>query len=73
MRQYASTSTICSAYEVDSAFFLRRKKDGVFVENKHYIQQGNTLRWDVEELEAWWRGDDSLQAIKNAILKKVLI
>lgn len=73
MKQYVSTSTLCSVYEVDASFFLRRKHDGIFVEKKHFIQQGNTLRWDFESIENWWRGESSENSMKNKILAKVLV
>jgi len=43
---FVSTETFCTQYEVEKDFFLRRKKSEEFIKNIHYVQKGNTLRWD---------------------------
>lgn len=70
---YVSTKTLCEHYEVDKDFFLRRKSSGEYKKNFHYVQQGNTLRWDFDKIKAWWRGEDTNIHIVNSVLNKVMI
>ena len=69
---FVSTATLTEQYEVSKDFFLRRKESGEFIVNVHYIQKGNTLRWDFEKVKAWWRGEDIPTASVDSILNKVL-
>ena len=71
--KYVSTATLCEIYEVEAMFFLRRRKDGKFFENIHFIQQANTLRWDLQLMEAWWRDDNSTASDVDEILNRVLL
>jgi len=70
--KYVSTSTLSEYYEVGKEFFLRRKEKEEFVKNIHYVQQGNTLRWDFDKIKAWWRGEDSASFSVDSILSKVI-
>lgn len=56
-QQYLSTNTLCTKYEVEKKFFLRRIESGEFVLNKHFIKRGSTLRWCAKAIDEWWRGD----------------
>jgi hypothetical protein len=70
--KYVSTSTLSEYYEVSKEFFLRRKESGEFEKNIHYIQQGNTLRWDFEKIKLWWFGNDIPKNSVESILNKVI-
>lgn len=70
--KYVSTATLSEYYEVGKEFFLRRKESEEFVKNIHYIQQGNTLRWDFEKIKSWWYGNDSTTKTVDNILNKVI-
>ena len=73
MKKYVSTATLCELYELDAMFFLRRKKDGLFIERKHFIQKAKTLRWDLDMIELWWRDDEVSSVDIDDILNRVLL
>jgi hypothetical protein len=67
---YKSISSLCEIYDVDRQFFERRMKDNIFVLNRHYIKQANTVRFDLDAVQAWWRGEEAINT--NEILNKIL-
>jgi len=69
---FVSTEKLCETYDVDKDFFLRRKKSEEFVKNIHYVQKGNTLRWDFDKVLSWWKGEDSNAAKIDSILNKII-
>jgi len=69
---FVSTETLCNHYELDKDFFLRRKKSEEFIKNVHYVQKGNTLRWDFERIKAWWMGEDANMKKVDSILNKII-
>ena len=69
---YKSTSTLCEIYEVSKDFFQRRMKSGEFIINKHYIKQSNTVRWNFEVIEKWWRGSSLSSKEMDDIFNKIL-
>lgn len=72
MIRYASTSTLCLAYEVSKDYFLRRKKSGEFMKNTHYVENSNTLRWNIKAIEEWWFGESLLSSDVDSILNRVI-
>lgn len=71
MKQYASTKTLCEIYEVGKEFFTRRI-DKEFFLNEHFIKKSNTLRWDAEAIEQWWRGSSATDTQTEDILNRIL-
>ena len=69
---FVSTETLCNHYELDKDFFLRRKKSEEFIKNIHYVQKGNTLRWDFDKIKAWWMGEDTNMKKVDSILNKII-
>jgi len=69
---FVSTETLTKQYEVDKDFFLRRKKSEEFIKNVHYVQKGNTIRWDFEKIKSWWMGEDLNTNKVNNILNKII-
>lgn len=69
---FVSTETLCNQYEVEKDFFLRRKKSEEFIKNIHYVQKGNTLRWDFERIKSWWKGEDLNMKKVDSILNKII-
>ena len=69
---YKSTSTLCEIYEVSKDFFQRRIQSGEFIVNEHYIKQANTLRWNIQAIERWWRGKDKLSNDLDVIFNRIL-
>ena len=72
MYKYKSTSTICEIYEVGRDFFQRRIQSQEFILNEHYIKQANTIRWDFQAIESWWRGSSLSSKEIDDILNKIL-
>jgi len=72
MKIYKSISTLCEIYEVGRDFFQRRIQNGEFILNEHYIKQGNTIRWDFEAIEKWWRGSSLSSKQIDEIFNKIL-
>ncbi|WP_455756347.1 hypothetical protein [Sulfurimonas sp.] len=72
MNKYKSTSTLCEIYEVGRDFFQRRIQSEEFILNKHYVKQANTIRWDFEVIERWWRGSDISSNEVDEIFNKIL-
>lgn len=70
--KFISTENLCNIYDVEKHFFLRRKESGEYQKNIHYVQQGNTLRWDIEKIKEWWYGDTLPHNRKDVILNKIL-
>jgi len=72
MFKYKSTSSLCEIYEVSRDFFQRRIQSGEFIINEHYIKQANTIRWDFQAMEEWWR-DSALSSKQiDNIFNKIL-
>lgn len=69
---YKSTSSMCEIYGVHRDFFHRRIQSGEFIINEHYIQQSNTIRWDFEAIEKWWRGSLLSSKEMDDIFNKIL-
>ena len=72
MKIYKSTSTLCEIYEVGRDFFLRRIQDGEFVINEHFVKRSNTIRWDFEAIEKWWKGSSLSSEQIDEIFNKIL-
>jgi hypothetical protein len=72
MKDYKSTSTLCEIYEVSRDFFQRRIQSEEFILNKHYVKQANTIRWDFEAVEKWWRGSSLSSKEIDDIFNKIL-
>lgn len=76
MKKYLSTAHIADMYDVSQDFF-RNHMDSTFKRGVHYVQHDKScpIRWDIEEVEAWWRGEDqSLDKEKiNALIEKLLV
>lgn len=71
MKNYVSTKTLCEIYEVGKEFFTRRMGEEFFL-NEHFIKKSNTLRWDAEAIESWWKGTSTVDAETDDILNRVL-
>lgn len=65
-KQYISTNRIAEIYDVTADFF-RHRIGSTFSKDIHYIQHDKNcpIRWDVEEVERWWRGEKSLHLISK--------
>ncbi|OHD97109.1 MAG: hypothetical protein A3E21_07225 [Sulfurimonas sp. RIFCSPHIGHO2_12_FULL_36_9] len=72
MQMYKSTSAICEIYEVSRDFFQRRIQSREFIINEHYIKQANTIRWDFNALERWWRSSSFSSSEIDEIFNKIL-
>ena len=72
MEIYKSTSTLCEIYDVSKDFFQRRIQSGEFIINEHFIKQSNTLRWNIQAVEHWWRGQHEPSHDLDAIFNKIL-
>lgn len=72
MMKYKSTSTLCEIYEVGRDFFQRRIQSEEFILNQHYVKQANTIRWDFEAIERWWRGRNLHSNDYEDIFNKIL-
>lgn len=72
MQIYKSTSTLCEIYEVGRDFFQRRIQSGEFILNEHYVKQANTVRWNFEAIERWWRGSNFSSNEIDDIFNKIL-
>ena len=71
-KQYLSTSKLCEIYDVTKEFFLRKKNDGTFTLNTHYIQKSHFIRWDIKEIENWFRGEIEPSNDLDDILNKII-
>ena len=69
---YKSTTTLCAIYEVGRDFFQRRIQSGEFIINEHYVKQSNTIRWDFEAMEKWWRGTNLSSNEIDKIFNRIL-
>lgn len=76
MKKYLSTTNISAMYDVSPDFF-RNRMDSTFQRGVHYVQhdKGCPIRWDVDEVETWWRGEDKSvdQEKIDKILERLLI
>ncbi|WP_294890415.1 hypothetical protein [Sulfurimonas sp. RIFCSPLOWO2_12_36_12] len=72
IQMYKSTSAICEIYEVSRDFFQRRIQSREFIINEHYIKQANTIRWDFNALERWWRSSSFSSSEIDEIFNKIL-
>ena len=72
IQMYKSTSAICEIYEVSRDFFQRRIQSREFIINEHYIKQANTIRWDFNALERWWRSSSFSSSEIDEISNKIL-
>ncbi len=72
IQMYKSTSAICEIYEVSRDFFQRRIQSGEFIINEHYVKQANTIRWDFNALERWWRSSSFSSSEIDEIFNKIL-
>jgi len=70
--KFISTEKLCETYDVEKDFFLRRKKSDEFVKNIHYIQKGNTLRWNFDKVLSWWKDEEFQSFQVDSILNKVM-
>lgn len=71
-KQYKSASSLAEMYDVSKEFFLRRKESGEFILNTHFVCRGNTIRWNLEEIEKWWFGETEPNKQLDDILSKVI-
>lgn len=72
MKQYVSIKTLCETYEVGKEFFTRRINEDFFL-NEHFIKKSNTVRWDLEAIEQWWRGSCATDKETDDILNRILV
>lgn len=75
-KQYYSTSNIAEIYDV-SVDWLRTRMGSAFTKGIHYVQQtsGGMIRWDLNEMEKWWRKDDCIaltQSPHDKLIEKLL-
>ncbi|MGE4512034.1 MAG: hypothetical protein AB7D43_13145 [Sulfurimonadaceae bacterium] len=57
-RIYKSTEFICNMYDISKDFLFNRIKNGVFLQNVHFIKQSKVIRWDTGALQRWWEGQE---------------
>jgi len=69
---YLSTSKLCEIYDVTKEYFLRKKAKNIFIKNTHYIENAKTLRWDIQEVENWWRDPKKSSKSIDDILNKII-
>ena len=69
---YVSTARLCDMYDVTDDFFMRRKKKHELTKNVHFVQQGNTVRWDLKAIQVWWFGDIKQDKETDDIMARVL-
>lgn len=70
--KYLSTSKLCEMYDVTKEYFLRKKQDGTFSQNIHYIQKDRLIRWNFQEIENWFKGKIEPSKELDDILSKVI-
>lgn len=72
MIKYVSTAALCDIYDVGDDFFLRRKEEGELEQNIHFVQRSRTIRWNLYQIEQWWRGEGPVNGQVDQILSKVI-
>ena len=73
MQTYISTSGLCEMFDIkDPKYFLNRKGTE-FIKNIHYIQRDNTIRWHIDNVIDWWKGDIPTTKFVDDVLNKVII
>ena len=53
--QYVTTDMLAQQYSSSADYFLKQKEH--LIKNIHYIQKGKFLRWNITEIERWFKGD----------------
>ena len=73
MQTYISTAGLCEMFDIkDPKFFLNRK-DTEFIKNIHYIQRDKTIRWHIDNVLDWWKGEKATTQFVDDVLNKVII
>ena len=73
MPTYVSIETLCEIFDIKDKKFFTRRKDTEFIRNIHYIQRDNTVRWHLQNILDWWKGDKPTTQFVDDVLNKVII
>lgn len=69
---YLRTSKIAFKYDVSTDYFYALKSSGEVKLNKHYIQKGKLLRWNIDEIDNLLKGDNNdVDSLVSDLLEKI--
>lgn len=72
--RYMSSSNISIYFDISTDFLIARKNDGTFRLGIHYVQPSKKmLRWNIEELEKWFKIDSNINNTQKKVKMRVNI